>query len=175
MGLSAEFYVCIGFAAALLLAMISRAVNLRCAERRTISDSFAAMERIREWALQLSDLPEKERAALRRAIVREILLDVVFILSIVRWRDYDDSPESDEVRERREAAAIEIVELILELRKTQFVFRFRPKMVADCRRVYQAIEGHYRAWIAFLHFLKAKYPEDYAGLSVPEPSDETPC
>lgn len=175
MGLSAEFYVCIGFAAAVLLAMISRVVNLRRTERRTIHDSFAAMERIKEWVLQLPDLPEKERAAVRRAIVGEILLDVVFILSIVRWRDYDGSPESDEVRERREAAAIEIVELILELRKTQFVFRFRPKMVADCRRISQAIEGHCRAWIAFLHLLKAKYPERYAELSVPELSDETPC
>ena len=175
MGLNASFCICIGVAAATLLAMIRGAWQLRQIERRTIDESLARMRQITEWVLQLLELPEKERAAMRRAIVKEILLDAAFIHSLVATYDYDAASESDEVRERRKAAAIETADLIWELRKTQFVFRFRPKMVADCRRIYKAIEGHYRVWIAFIHLLKAKYPERYGELSVPELSDEAPC
>lgn len=175
MELSASLYICIGFAAAGVLVMILGTLNLHRVERRTIDDSFAAMRRIEKWALQLPDLPEKERVAMRRAIVREILLDVAFIQSIVTGYDHEGSPQSDKVRERRSVAMGEIVQLIWELRKTQFVFRFRPKMVADCRRVYKAMEGHCRVWIAFLYLLKARYPERYANLTMPELPDETLC
>lgn len=175
MGLNASFYICMGVAAATVLAAMLGTWRRSRTERRTIEESFARMGQITEWVLQLLELPEKERAAMRRAIVKEILLDAAFIHSMLAGCDHDAASESDEVRERRKAAVLEVVDLILELRKTQFVFRFRPKMVADCRRIYKAIEGHYRAWIAFIHLLKAKYPERYGELSVPELSDETPC
>lgn len=175
MGLNANFYICIGVAVATLLAAMLGTWRRSRIERRAIDESFAAMERITEWVLQLLELPEKERAAMRRAIVKEILLDAAFIYSLVAGYNHEAASESAEVRERRKAAALETVDLIWELRKTQFVFRFRPKMVADCRRIYKAIEGHYRVWIAFIHLLKAKYPERYGELSVPELSDEAPC
>src|SRR5215472_10583761 len=174
MELNVSIFICMAVAIATIGVMILETLQRHRIEHRTVEDSLNTMRRITETLSELPNLQGKERAAKRRAIAREILLDIGFVLSMVMERWHDDPPEDQEVRERTFDVMDEIRQLHWELRKSLFLFRFRPRLVADCQRTLHAVLGHYRVWIAYVRLLKAKYPERYGELSVPDlPLDQS--
>jgi hypothetical protein len=160
--------LCVGFAAWLLGVLLLEVLSRSRLARYTIDDSIETMKRIRQATSTLLTLPPEQRPAVRRAIAKDILLDIGFLSSLIT-EDYRRSPKNPEIRERSLAVFDEIVKLSWQIRKSLFVFRFRPKLVTDCRLIFDALEGHYRVWISYLHLLKAKYPETYGGISLPDP------
>jgi len=174
MGLSISIFICTAVAVATIGALILETFQRHRTEHRTVEDSLNTMRRITEALSELPNLQGKERAAKRRAIAREILLDTGFVLSMVMQCWLDEPPKDQEVRERTWDVVDEIRQLNWEVRKSLFLFRFRPRLVADCQRTLHAVLGHYRVWIAYVRLLKAKYPERYGELSVPDlPLDQS--
>lgn len=165
--LSVSTAVCIAAGIYIIARFILESIRKRRIRRRTIQDSVDAMQRIEDALPQLPHLGARKRAATRRAIAREILLDTEFVLSLV-YDCYNKLQESQEVRERAQAVVAEIVHLNLELRKILFLFRFRPRLAGHCQRVLAAVEAHCLVWLAFIRFLKATYPEHYAKVSIPD-------
>ena len=117
----------------------------------------------------VSDLPNPpvhQRMAKRKEIARAILLDLQFVISMVMQGADDDLCKNQEVRERTRDVLNEIRQLRWELRKALFLFRFRPKLVADCQRILYAVHRHCNVWIAYMRLLKARYPELYRDVSL---------
>lgn len=168
MAADASFYICVGFALCTLLALLMQAISRPRFETQTLDDSIARTKRILADAEELATLEGKARAAKRRKIAKEILLDIGFI-HYLAYLDYaDDPPKSPEVREHTLALFRQIHKLHWELHKNLFLFRFRPRVILDCRRIINAMEEHQRVWIAYCQLLKTKYPELYGSLSIPD-------
>lgn len=158
--------ICAAIAAVTVGILVQQVYSNRRIEHRTFDDSLRAMERVTFLASELITLPLEQRAARRREIAQEILLDITFVYCLVSecWRE---SPSGNaEVVERTAEVMHRIIKLRGNLLKTLFLLRFRPKLVIDCRRIFEALEGHHRVWIAFLQLLKAKYPDRYGDLSI---------
>jgi hypothetical protein len=160
--------LCVGFAAWLLGVLLLEALSRSRLARYTIDDSIETITRIQQATFTLLTLPPEQRPGARRAIAKDILLDIGFLQSLITEDYRHDPPKNPEIREQSLAVFDEIVKLSWQIRKSLFVFRFRPKLVTDCRLIFDALEGHYRVWISYLHLLKAKYPETYGGISLPD-------
>jgi len=159
MGIS--LLICLGTAFATIGVVILETVYRHWIESYTLQDSLQTLERIRTAVSELPDLPPKERTGKRRAIAKDILRDVGFLVYLLDDCRNDSDPE---IRERACNILREIMRLNWELRQLLFLLRFRPKLIADCQRIFDAAGGHCRVWIAYLHLLNAKYPELYRRL-----------
>lgn len=157
--------ICLGAGFAILGAVILGTLHRRRMGNYTVQDSLHAMERITAALSELPRLPARERTGKRRAIAKDILRDTGFLVSLVDGYRNDENPE---IRDRAWSMLRETMQLSWEMRKLLFLLTFRPKLVADCQRVFYAAMEHCLLWIAYLRLLKARYPERYGGISEPE-------
>ena len=159
-----NFFLCIAVGAATIAIALLETVHRRRIQRRTLKDSLNTVQQISDALEELAQLPVEQRGEKRRTISREILLDIEFVVALV-FADYDEDPTKDpQVLERTREIMDEIRQLRWELHKALFLFRFRPKLVADCQRLLHAVHRHCLVWVAYARLLQAKYPELYGGI-----------
>lgn len=155
--------ICLSIALAAIWAVILATFQRWSIQSYNMDDALDTMRRITDVTTEMLQLPLEKRAAKRRMIVKDILRDLGFVLYLTEAYRFDDHAE---IRERTWELMSKIVSLQLELQKIRFLSRFRPRLVADCRRTLEAIQGHYSVWVAYIRLLKAKYPERYRDVSV---------
>lgn len=166
MGTAINLFICFVAAGAAIAVLVLGTHEHRYLKRWSSYNPAETLNRIIDTAEQLLILPPDQRGPVRRAIARDILLDITYVHYLISEYYWHGTTENAEVRERALAVAIEINKLFWEVRKSQFVFYFHPKAVADCQRTIHALEGHYRVWIAYIRLMQVKYPDLYGNISI---------
>ena len=166
MGTAINLFICLVAAGATISVLVLETYERRYLKRWSSYNPAQALSRIIDTAEQLLILPPNQRGPVRRAIARDILFDITYVHYLVSEYYRHGTTEDAEVRERALAVALEIKKLFWEVRKSQFVFYFHPKAMADCQRIVHALEGHYRVWTAYIRLMQAKYPDLYGNISI---------
>lgn len=153
-----DLLICIAIAAATIAMLFFQTFSYRHFARLSSHDSAQTLQRILDATSQLSTLPPERRGPLRRAIARDILLNIEFIYTLVSECYRSGASENPEARDLAFVVSTEIIKLAWELRKSLFLFHFHSKAVAGCERIFHALDHHCRVLDAYIEFLKAQYP-----------------
>jgi len=169
---SLSLILCVGIATATMVLFLLDEIERRRLKKYTLDDALRTMEEIRRDFDDLPNLQGKERQAKCKSIAKGMLLNVQFIIQFTFQFRQEDGEENPEIAKLRREVMKDARRLHAALRKLLFLLRFRPESVKDCHRTRAAKIGHLRMWIAFLRFMKAKYPDECATLVIPTAAPE---